>query len=212
MERQVVSLTGSGDAGVPRIPPRAREDWDDDVFDALSVLRKPGATSAPEVGHRPPSRPVSNLLGIFCQHPALAKGWMLFNNHLFRSTLSDRVRELVTVRTAWLRHGEYEWAQHVKMARAAGMSEEEIAAISEGPGSKVWAPLDAALLTAVDELCASRYISDAVWQQLSEHLDRKQLMDLVFTIGAYDVLAMAFHNFGLELDPNLEGFPAGRAE
>jgi len=31
-------------------------------------------------------------------------------------------------------------------------------------------------------------------------------MDLVFTVGAYDLLAMAFNTFGLELDPGLEGF------
>jgi hypothetical protein len=43
--------------------------------------------------------------------------------------------------------------------------------------------------------------------RLSEHLDRRQLMDLVFTIGAYDLLAMAFNTFGLELDPGLNGFP-----
>jgi 4-carboxymuconolactone decarboxylase len=193
-----------------RIPPRAPEDWDEEVLDALSVLTRPGAGPAAGGGDRPPRRQVSNLLGIFCWHPALTKGWLVFNNHLFRSTLSSRVRELVTVRTAWLRHGEYEWAQHVKMARAAGLSDEEIEAISEGPDSKVWQPSDAALLRAVDELCAARYISDAVWEELSAHLNRKQLMDLVFTVGAYDLLAMAFHNFGLELDPGLEGFPAGR--
>jgi alkylhydroperoxidase family enzyme len=64
----------------------------------------------------------------------LTKGFLVYN-HLFSSTLSDRVREMVTVRVCWLRRGEYEWAQHVRMARAAGMSEEEIEAISAGPGS-----------------------------------------------------------------------------
>jgi hypothetical protein len=29
----------------------------------------------------------------------------------------------------------------------------------------------------------------------------------VFTVGCYDLLAMAFGNFGLELDPGLTGFP-----
>ena len=28
-------------------------------------------------------------------------------------------------------------------------------------------------------------------------------MDLVFTVGAYDVLAMAFRSFGVELDADL---------
>jgi alkylhydroperoxidase family enzyme len=192
----------------PRIPPRPAADWDAEVLDALSVLRPPG-TAGPAPG-RPAGtrqRPVSNILGIFSWHPALTKGFLAFNNHLFRSTLPARVRELVTVRVTWLRRGEYEWAQHVRMARAAGMSEEEIEAIAEGPDAAVWGPLDAALLRSVDEIVADRYIRDETWKQLAEHLDRKQLMDLVFTVGNYDLLAMAFNNFGLELDSGLTGFP-----
>jgi alkylhydroperoxidase family enzyme len=126
---------------------------------------------------------------------------------VFASTLSARDRELATIRTAWLRRAEYEWAQHVRMARRIGLPEEEIDAIMVGPDSAVWGPRDAALLRAVDEIVADRYVSDETWKQLSEHLDRKQLMDLVFTVGCYDLLAMAFQNFGLELDSGLTGFP-----
>jgi hypothetical protein len=71
----------------------------------------------------------------------------------------------------------------------------------------VWSPLDAALLRSVDEVVADRYISDQTWQQLAGHLGRQELMDLVFTIGTYDLLAMAFNTFGLELDPGMPGFP-----
>ncbi len=116
----------------PRIPPRPSAEWDEDVRDALSALRPPGsARRAPEPGRE---RPSSNILGIFSWHPALAKAFFAFNSHLFHSTLSARDRELVTVRAAWLRRGEYEWAQHVRMAKTAGMSDEEVDAISAGPG------------------------------------------------------------------------------
>ena len=133
--------------------------------------------------------------------------WFTFNNHLFHSTLSKRDRELVTVRIGWLRRGEYEWAQHVRMAKSAGLSDEEVDAIMAGPDSPVWGPRDAALLRSVDEIAADRYVSDQTWKRLAEDFDRQQLMDLVFTIGAYDLMAMAFNTFGLELDPGLTGFP-----
>jgi 4-carboxymuconolactone decarboxylase len=192
----------------PRIPPRPAADWDAEVLDALSVHRPPRNPHPP--GSRAPAkgaRAASNILGIFTWHPVLTKAFLVFNNHLFDSTLSARVRELVTVRVCWLRRGEYEWAQHVRMARNAGLSQEEIDAISEGPQSPVWEPLDAALLRAVDEIVADRYIADETWWQLAEHLDRRQLMDLVFTVGNYDLLSMAFNTFGLQLDPGLTGFP-----
>ena len=158
-------------------------------------------------GSRGGSGPTSNILGIFSWHPDLAKGWFTFNNHLFHSTLSKRDRELVTVRIGWVRRGEYEWAQHVRMAKSAGLSDEEVDAIMAGPDSPVWGPRDAALLRAVDEIAADRYVSDQTWKRLAEDFDRQQLMDLVFTIGAYDLMAMAFNTFGLELDPGLTGFP-----
>ena len=174
--------------------------------DALATMRPPGSTRRPGEPRR--ERSTSNILGIFSWHPALAKGWFAFNNHLFHSTLSARDRELVTVRVGWLRRGEYEWAQHVRMAKSAGMSPEEVDAISaQGPDWPTWGPRDAALLRAVDEIVADRYVSDETWKLLSEHLDRQQLMDLVFTIGAYDLLAMAMNTFGLRLDPGLAGFP-----
>ncbi|HEX9039969.1 MAG TPA: carboxymuconolactone decarboxylase family protein [Trebonia sp.] len=184
-----------------RIPPRPIDDWDAEMDDALNAMRSPGST------RQPGERRQSNVMGVFAWHPALAKAFFTFNHHLFHSTLSGRDRELATVRIAWLRRAEYEWAQHVRMAKRAGVSDEEVDAISAGPDSPVWGPRDAALLRSVDEIAADHCISDETWKQLGEHLDRKQLMDLVFTIGAYDLLAAAFNTFGVQLDPGLPGFP-----
>ena len=46
-------------------------------------------------------------------------------------------------------------------------------------------------------------MSDVTWSALAETFDDQQLMDLVFTVGAYDLLAMAFRSFGIELDQDL---------
>ena len=190
----------------PRIPPRPKDDWDAEMDEALEALRSPG--SSRKSGEPRRERPSSNILGIFAWHPALAKAWFTFNTQLSYSTLTGRDREMATVRIAWLRRGEYEWAQHLRMAKLAGLSEEEVDAIMAGPDSPVWGPRDAALLRAVDEIAADHYVSDETWQLLSKEFDRKQLMDLVFTIGAYDLLAVAMNTFGLQLDLGLAGFPS----
>ena len=189
----------------PRIPPRPKDDWDAEMDEALDALRSPGSSRKPGEPRR--ERPSSNILGTFAWHPALAKAWFTFNTQLSYSTLTGRDREMLTVRIAWLRRGEYEWAQHVRMAKSAGLSQEEIDAIMAGPDSPVWEPRDAALLRSVDELAADHYVSDETWQRLAKDFDRKQLMDLVFTVGAYDLLAAAMNTFGLQLDPGLTGFP-----
>lgn len=195
--------TRSRDALPIRVQPRARSEWDDRVEEALSVLTRPGGAK------RDPSvpRPPSNIIDMFAHHPDLIRGWMTFNSHLFNSTLAPRARELVTIRIAWLRRGEYEWVQHVRMGLAIGISDEEIEAIAVGPDSPVWKPLDAALLRATDELAHDHYVSDGTWAQLSADLSTQQLMDLLFTVGAYDMLAVAMNTLGLQLDDGMTGFP-----
>ena len=58
--------------------------------------------------------------------------------------------------------------------------------------------LDQAVLKAVDELAEESNLSDRTWGTLAAYLDERQLMDLVFTVGAYVLLAMAFNTFGVE--------------
>jgi AhpD family alkylhydroperoxidase len=148
-----------------------------------------------------------SALTTLVQHPKLAKAFLTFNRHLlWDSSLSIRTRELVILRVAWRRRCEYEWAQHVLMAREAGLRDEEIERVQIGPDAPGWSASDISLLRAVDELDADACIGDATWKSLAEQLSRQQLMDLVFTIGTYGLLAMVFNSFGIELDEGLVGF------
>jgi alkylhydroperoxidase family enzyme len=65
------------------------------------------------------------------------------------------------------------------------------------------ASLERALLRAADELVGVATISDATWDMLAGELSEHQLMDLVFTIGAYEMVAMTFHAFGVEPDSDM---------
>jgi alkylhydroperoxidase family enzyme len=131
---------------------------------------------------------------------------------LFASTLSARQRELLVLRVATLRRSTYEWAQHVLLAGDAGLTSEEIARIAQGPDAPGWSRLERALLAAVDELVDEARVEDATWTVLARELDERQLMDLVFTVGAYEVVAMAFRSFGIELDEDLENALLARGD
>jgi alkylhydroperoxidase family enzyme len=192
----------------PRIAPRPVDDWTDEVDDAFAALRAhvPGG-QAGEPGSSP-VRPQAHILGIYAWHPAFIRSWMPFSNHLRHSTLSDRMREMAIIRTAWLGYGEYEWAQHVRMSQAAGcLSQAEIDALAEGPAAAQWSAADAAVVRAVDELCVMKNVSDTTWRDLAAQLSREQLIDFVFTVGTYDMHCTAFNALGLELDPGMTGFP-----
>jgi 4-carboxymuconolactone decarboxylase len=130
------------------------------------------------------------------RHPVLAQAFLGFNAHLLgRSTLPPRLRELAILRMAHRRQCRYEWVHHVVMGGQVGLTEAEIEAVTRGQADN---ELDAAVLTAVDELDEMSNLSDPTWATLREHLDEHQRMDLIFTIGAYCLLAMAFNTFGVE--------------
>jgi alkylhydroperoxidase family enzyme len=171
--------------------------------EALAALTPPNARFSPPA--RDPDRPRGlNVLGTLAQHPALARAYHTFNGHLlFATTIEPRERELLVLRVAAVRGARYEWVQHVVLAGDVGLSDDEVAAIAVGADAPGWSPLDAALLRAVDELLAEAEITDATWATLSETLDDHQLMDLVFTVGAYDLVAMAFRSTGVEPDDDL---------
>jgi alkylhydroperoxidase family enzyme len=143
----------------------------------------------------------------------LARAFFTFNGHvLFASTLSARQRELLVLRVATLRRSRYEWAQHVLLAGDAGLTGEEVARIAEGPDAPGWSTLERAMLAGVDELVGDGEVADATWTVLARELDERQLMDLVFTVGAYEVVAMAFRSFGIELDEDLENALLARGD
>jgi AhpD family alkylhydroperoxidase len=146
-------------------------------------------------------------------YPALTEAFHTFNGHvLFATTLTVRQRELLVLRVAAVRKCDYEWAQHVVLARDAGLADVEIDRVAQGPAAPEWSELERALLKAVDELVGDAKVTDGTWAQLSAHLDERQLMDAVFTVAAYDALAMAFLSFGVELDDDLAGYLNPEAE
>jgi 4-carboxymuconolactone decarboxylase len=190
----------------PRIPPLLPPDWDAAVLDAVSAFPN-GRDFVQSTWEKNGAHGARGMhgLGSMLNHPALAKAFLTFNNHIATdSTISRRIREILILRIGWLRRAEYEFIQHVVLGLRAGLSEAEIERIQQGPDAPGWDPVDADLVRAVDELHADACIQDDTWARLSQHFDMKQLMDIIFTVGCYDILAMVFKSFGVQLEPGVD--------
>jgi len=143
-------------------------------------------------------------------HPGLAGPFLAFNRVLlFTPALPPRLRELMVLRVAWRTRSTYEWVQHVRLAQGCGITPDEVDAIARGADTDAtWTPLEADLLAATNELIDGYRVDDATWARLAEQLDERQLVEVVFVVGTYTCLAMAFNSFGLELDPELRTLAA----
>lgn len=171
------------------LPPLPDEQWTDRTRSALAVL-------LPE--HRRNVRGAGSALATLARHPDLAEAFLTFSKHLMlNSTLPAGLREIAILRVARRRACVYEWNHHVRIAAKAGLSAAEIEAAGRGQAEDA---LKRAVLKAVDELEEHSTLSSGTWATLGEHLDERQLMDLIFTVGGYCLMAMAFNAFGVEFE------------
>jgi 4-carboxymuconolactone decarboxylase len=146
-----------------------------------------------------------NLFKVLMNHPALVRRWTVFAGHVLRKqTLPFRERELLILRIGWLNQAEYEWAQHVEIAKRGGITAEEIERVKQGP-TAASSKEDAQLLQAVDDLFENSVICDAVWSALSARYSTEQMIDLVFTVGQYNLVSWALNSFGVPFDDFLTG-------
>lgn len=174
----------------PRIAPLEPDQWDADTTQFMSRFDE-----------------LLNIFKTLANHPDLMRRWLVFANHVLgKSTLPFRERELLILRIGYLCRAGYEWGQHVLIAQAGGVSDEDIRRVKEGPDAPGFSDLDRLLMRATDELHEDAHVSDATWQALSEHFDTKQMMDIVFTVGQYNLVSMALNSFGVQPDEGLPTF------
>ncbi|MGE2835597.1 carboxymuconolactone decarboxylase family protein [Mycobacterium sp. SMC-4] len=171
-----------------RIPPLPADQWDDDKVQAVITTacspdrRAPGASG--------------NAIATLVQHPDLAGAYLPFSAYLLTgSTLPPALRELAILRVAHRADCAYEWTHHVPMGHSAGLTDDDI---EVARGGQTADELHRLVIAAVDDLYDRTTISEPTWQGLADHLERRQMMDLVFTVGGYLALAMGLNSFGVQ--------------
>lgn len=177
----------------PRIPP-----LQSDQVDARQKLLL-GSVNAP-------ATTASNIFTTLVRHPGLFRKWLPFGGKLLAGRLPDRDRELLILRTGWLCGAEYEWAQHVPLGKAAGLTDDEVAAVRAGPDAGSWSPFDEALLRAADELHRDAVIGDSTWATLAGRYTDEQLIEVPMVVGHYHLVAFTLNSLGVPLEDGVTGF------
>ena len=179
----------------PRIQPLPREGRDPRTEELMSTLVQPNGTEL-------------NLFATLAHHPRLLKRWSAFGGVLlYGGALPPRERELLILRTAFHCHAHYEWGQHVAIALAAGVTQEEVDRIAAGPHAPGWSNDDAVLLHAADELHADSVIGDPTWAALAERFDEQQLIELCMVVGQYHLVAFTLNSLGVQAERDLPTIP-----
>ena len=155
----------------------------------------------------------TNVFLTLARNPELFRRWLPMAAEFYTDTsLVPRQRELLILRTAWRCQSDYEWGQHVRMGRAAGLTDEEIAALTGPLDARAWSPADEALLRAVDELVDDHTVAPSTWAVLARHYDEPHLIEAVMVVGTYIGLAGFLNAVGVEREAGVSGLPTTAQE
>ena len=176
----------------PRIPPLPEAQWTDEHKQRIARFLPLGTR---------PGNSFKTLLNI----PELVDRTMTFHNYITRdSSLAPRIRELLILRTAWLHGSDVIWRERVPFARQAGLINEEIRKIAQGPAAGL-DPFEANLLQMADQLFRNSFVNDAVFNTMAARYDTCNVMDAGMTVANIASLSLLYNTLGVQPDDAHDG-------
>ena len=171
-----------------RLPKATREDFPEElkyVFDRLP--------------HGPDGTPM-NIFAAMGNNPGLLRSYLRLANPLWAQCgLDPERRELVILRTAILQHSIYEWHQHVRIGREAGLADDRIVALHHWRNSDLFSDFERAILGYVDALVATDHPALEVHNELANHLPIAGIVGVNILVGTY--IATAKFLGAMEVEP-----------
>lgn len=113
----------------------------------------------------------------------------------FGTMLSELQRELAIVVT--IRDVHYGWTHHEPLARAAGLTEEQLRLIRNGRTPRTLEAAEFALCDYAFEITSGRRIPPRVAEALHDHFNARQIVDVALLTAYY--MAVAALAIGLEV-------------
>ena len=115
--------------------------------------------------------------------------------------LPRSIRELVTLFGGRANSAEYEWFQHVALAKAAGVTDAQLAALERGELDPAeFSPEELAALNLTAAVLAGPKVSDAVFDSARKYFSDRQIVELVGVVGYYWMLGRVATVFQVDLD------------
>ena len=115
--------------------------------------------------------------------------------------LPRSIRELVTLFSARANSADYEWVQHVAPSKAAGVTDEQLAALEREELSDIYFNAqELAALQIAAAIQADPQVPDTVFDAARKQLSDRQMVELVGLVGYYWMLGRMATVFQVDLD------------
>ena len=147
-----------------------------------------------------------NLYRALANHPQLVAAWTEFSKMLRHDTRTPRaLRELIILRGGQLMRSEYEWAQHLPMARKAGVREAQINALAQWRSAAEFDAREKAAL-ALGEAVTQGQVSDAVYAEAIRQFDHHDYVELALVAAFYAMVGRMLDAMAVPLDAEVANY------
>jgi len=132
-----------------------------------------------------------HLYQMLLHSPPVADGWLHYLTAIRQlSTLPDNLREMIIMRVAAINGAPYEAEQHAPIALRAGMTQAQLDALADWASSKLFSPVERAVLAYTDAMTRHVQVSDDVFAAARAAMGSDRLMiELTATVAAYNMVS-----------------------
>jgi len=133
------------------------------------------------------SSPVTNLVKALAHVPTVLEYRTAYSNSLRRDTkLPRRDAELAILSVGHFTGSNYEFVHHIKAGLAAGLRSEQIKALDDFETSAEFSDHERAIVRYAWEATLKIRVSQETWSEISRHLERSLLIELVLIVAWYN--------------------------
>ena len=133
---------------------------------------------------------VLHLYAMLLHSAPVAEGWLKFLTAIrHKCVLPGALRELVIMRVAQLNGAPYEAEQHAPIALREGLTQAQVDALGEWTASGLFDKVQRAVLAYCDAMTREVHVPDDVFAAVRGVMDRRNLVELTATIGAYNMVS-----------------------
>jgi alkylhydroperoxidase family enzyme len=151
--------------------------------------------------------PPLNIFRMMANAETAFRPWLRWGAALLGELeLDPKLRELAILRVARLTpHAEYEWIQHVPIAKAVGATGEQVEALERDEiGSPAFTDDERVVLDFTTEVLRDAQASDQTLDKLGRVLEAREIVELLMVIGQYMMVARVMATTRMELDEPID--------
>ena len=150
---------------------------------------------------------IANIFRTLGHNPDIWLQYLRLGNALWnKSGIDTATRELVILRTAILQQSIYEWHQHVRIGRQAGLTDERMRGLHAWRQSDLYSAAERAILGYVDAVTANDQSLEAAHTELAAQFPPSTVVAINLLTGFYSMTARFLGAMAVETETPFIGW------